>query len=58
MHDGQAVINRALELFRSKKLRGIMACVDFRAAFDSYKHWFIWQALERFNVVPNLIHHL
>jgi hypothetical protein len=58
MPDGQAVINRAHELFRSKKLKGIMACVDFRAAFDSCKHGFIWQALERFNVGPNLIHHM
>jgi hypothetical protein len=35
-----------------------MACIDFRAAFDSCKHGFIWQALERSNVGPNLIHHM
>jgi hypothetical protein len=58
MQDGQAVINRALELFRYKKLKGIMACVGFRAAFDSCKPGFIWQALKIFNVGPNLIHHM
>jgi hypothetical protein len=55
MHDGQVVINRALELFRSKKLKGVIACVDFRSAFDTVKHSFIWKTLERFNVGPRLI---
>jgi hypothetical protein len=55
MEDGQAVINRALELFRKKELKGLTACIDFRAAFDSCKHEFMWQTLERLNVGPNLI---
>jgi hypothetical protein len=55
MEDGQAVINRAMELFRKKEHKGLMACIDFRAAFDSVKHDFIWKTLERLNVGPALI---
>jgi hypothetical protein len=35
-----------------------MACVDFKSAFDSCKHDFIWQTLERFNLGPQLIKHV
>jgi hypothetical protein len=35
-----------------------MACIDFSGAFDSVKHDFIWKALERYNVGPQLIHYL
>jgi hypothetical protein len=35
-----------------------MACIDFSGAFDSVKHDFIWKALERYNVGPQLIRYL
>jgi hypothetical protein len=35
-----------------------MACIDFRFAFDSVKHDFIWQTLKKYNLGPTLINHL
>ena len=35
-----------------------MATVDFRSAFDSVRHDFIWTTLENMNVGPELINHL
>ena len=35
-----------------------MATIDFRGAFDSIKHDFIWKTLEKMNVGPELINHL
>jgi hypothetical protein len=52
------VISRALELFRKGELNGLITCIDFRAAFDSLKHSFIWKTLEHMNVGPQLISHL
>jgi hypothetical protein len=52
MQDGQAAINRALELFRSKKIKCLMACID------SCKYDFIWQTLKRYNLGLNLIHYM
>ena len=28
---------------RSKRLKGLMACIDFKAAFDSVRHKFIYK---------------
>ena len=58
VHDGHMLINRMLELGRSNKVKGLMATVDFRGAFDSIRHQFIWDTLEKMNVGPNLINHL
>jgi hypothetical protein len=58
IQDGHVLINKVLEEYRNKKLTGLMACIDFSGAFDSVKHDFIWKALERYNVGPQLIHYL
>ena len=58
VHEGHLLINRVIELGRAKKVRGLMATIDFRGAFDSIKHDFIWKTLARMNVGPGLINHL
>jgi hypothetical protein len=58
IQDGHVLINKVLEEYRSNKLTGPMACIDFSGAFDSVKPDFIWKALERYNVGPQLIHYL
>jgi hypothetical protein len=35
-----------------------MACIDFKGAFDSIRHEFIWQLLEKIRVGKNLIGHI
>ena len=58
VHEGHVLINRVLELARAKKVKGLMATIDFRGAFDSIRHDFIWKTLEKMNVGPGLINHL
>jgi hypothetical protein len=58
IQDGHVLINKVLQEYRNKKLTGLMACIDFSGAFDSVKQDFIWKALVRYNVGPQLIHYL
>ena len=58
VHEGHLLINRMLELGRAKKVKGLIATIDFRGAFDSIKHDFIWKTLAHMNVGPGLINHL
>ena len=41
IHEGHLFINRAPEMARSKRLKGLMTCIDFKQAFDSVRHKFI-----------------
>jgi hypothetical protein len=43
---------------QKKKVKGLMACIDFKGAFDSIRHEFIWQLLEKMGVGKNLIGHI
>ena len=38
LHEGHLLINRMIELGRRGKVKGLMATVDFRSAFDSVDH--------------------
>merc|ERR1739842_71201 len=58
LHEGHLLINRMLELGRASKVKGLMATIDFRSAFDSVRHDFIWKTLEKMNVGQGLINHL
>jgi hypothetical protein len=58
IHEGHLIINKVLELSRKKKVKGLMACIDFKSAFDSIRHEFIWQLLEKMGVGENLIGHI
>ena len=58
IHEGHLYINRALELARLKRIHGYVLCVDFKAAFDSVSHQFLWKSLEKMNIGPQLIQHL
>ena len=55
IHEGHLIINKVLELARSKKIKGLMTTVDFKGAFDSVRHSFIWMTLETMGVGPNLL---
>jgi hypothetical protein len=58
IHEGHLIINKVLELSRKKKVQGLMACIDFKGAFDSIRYEFIWQLLEKMGVGENLIGHI
>jgi hypothetical protein len=58
IHEGHLNINKVLELSRKKKVKGLMACIDFKGAFDSICHEFIWQLLEKMGVGKTLIGHI
>ena len=45
IHEGHLILNKVLEMARNKKLSGLMACIDFKAAFDSVRHKFIYTTL-------------
>ena len=55
IHEGHILINKVLELAREKKVSGLMTTVDFKGAFDSIKHSFIWKTLKEMGVGENLI---
>jgi exonuclease III len=58
IQDGHVVISKAFEMYRQGNLKGLMTCIDFRSAFDSVKHSFIWKTLEQMNVGKCLIGHI
>jgi hypothetical protein len=58
IHEGHLIINKVLKLSQKKKVKGIMACIDFKSAFDYIRHEFIWQLLEKMGVGKNLIGHI
>jgi hypothetical protein len=47
IHEWHLIINKVLELSQKKKVKGLMAYIDFKGAFDSIRHEFIWQLLEK-----------
>jgi hypothetical protein len=47
IHERHLIINKVLELSRKKKVKGLMACIEFKGAFDSICHEFIWQLLKK-----------
>jgi hypothetical protein len=55
LQDRHLVINKVLDLTRKNKISGLVACVDFRGAFDSVRHKATWETLEQMNVGPQLI---
>jgi hypothetical protein len=57
INERHLIINKVLELSRKNKVKGLMACIDFKGAFDAIRHEFIWQLLEKMGVGENLIGH-
>jgi hypothetical protein len=55
LQEGHLVVNKVLDLARKKNLTGLIACVDFRGAFDSIRHQAIWDTRHKMNVGPHLI---
>ena len=55
IREGHLIINRVIEEARAKNLSGILACIDFKSAFLSIRHDFMWKALEKYGVGNNLI---
>jgi hypothetical protein len=43
---------------RKGNLRGLIATVDFKGAFDNIAHQAVWDSLLHMNVGPDLIAHL
>ena len=55
IHEGHLILNKVLEQARSKKLSGLISCLDFKGAFDSVRHKFIFTTLQKMGVGENLI---
>jgi hypothetical protein len=58
LQDGHLLVRRVLELEREDKLRGLIATVDFRGAFNNITHQAVWDTLHQMNCGPKLISHL
>ena len=58
IHEGHLLLNRALEMARKKKISGLLCCIDFKAAFDSVRHKFIFTSLKHMGVGDKLINML
>ena len=50
IHEGHLLINRILELARDKRCKGFLAAIDYKSAFDSIKHSFVWKTLAAYGV--------
>jgi hypothetical protein len=49
LQDGHLLVGRILELEREDKLKGLIATVDFRGAFDNIAHQTVWDTLHQMN---------
>jgi hypothetical protein len=58
LQDGHLLVGRVLEMAREGKLRGLIAAVDFKGAFDNIAHQAVWDSLHQMNCGPELIAHL
>ena len=58
IHEGHLLMNKVLEMARSKKLSGLMCCIDFKGAFDSVRHKFIYTTLKKMGLGDNFINML
>jgi hypothetical protein len=58
LQEGHLLVERVLELAREDKIRGQIATVDFRGAFDNIAHQASWDMLHQMNWGPKLISHL
>jgi hypothetical protein len=58
IHEGHLIIIKVLELSQKKKVKWLMACIDFKGAFDSIRHEFICHLMEKMGVGDNLIGHI
>jgi hypothetical protein len=58
LQDGHLLVRRVLELAQENKLRGLIATVDFKGAFDNIAHQAFWDSLHHMNVGQDLISQL
>jgi hypothetical protein len=58
LQDGHLAVGRVLELAREGKIRGLIATVDFKGAFDNIAHQVVWDSLHHMNVGQDLISQL
>jgi hypothetical protein len=58
LQDGHLLVRRVLEMAREGKLRGLIATVDFKGAFDNIAHQAVWDSLHHMNVGQDLISQL
>jgi hypothetical protein len=55
LQDGHLLVGRVLELSREGKIRGLIATVDFKGAFDNIAHQAVWDSLHHMNCGESLI---
>ena len=55
IHEGHLLLNKVLEQARKKKVSGLLGCIDFKGAFDSVRHKFIFETLREMGLGDNFI---
>jgi hypothetical protein len=55
LQDGHLLVGRVLELAREGRIRGLIATVDFKGAFDNIAHQAVWDSLHHMNCEEGLI---
>jgi hypothetical protein len=55
LQDGHLLVGRVLELAREGRIKGLIATVDFKGAFDNIAHQAVWDSLHHMNCGEGLI---
>ena len=60
VHIGEShiIIDRLLEKVRAGDLTGLLCAVDFKSAFSTVRHQFLWDTLDKMNVSQTVIKYL
>ena len=56
IHDGIRLIEQVIEYAEKRKDKAAILAIDFKKAFDSISHEYLWRVLEKMGFGPHLIH--
>ena len=56
IHDGIRLIEQVIEYAEKRKDKAAVLAIDFKKAFDSISHEYLWRVLEKMGFGPHLIH--
>ena len=56
IHDGIRLIEQVIEYAEKRKDKVAVLAIDFKKAFDSISHEYLWRVLEKMGFGPHLIH--
>ena len=56
IHDGTRLIQQVIEHLEKKNKTGAIMAIDFKKAFDTVSHQYLWQTMQSMNIGPQYIH--